>query len=123
MCRSRSVETLDFQHFMCRDDSIGCILFKTKTDQEGRAPKGPRHIYANPFSPETCWVTGLAVYLVCNPTQSSGQLFPGANQKSRFAKILQRILKKENEVCSEYGTHSIRKGVGTFACSGSSGLL
>jgi hypothetical protein len=121
MCRSRSVETLDVRHLTSRDDSIGCILFKTKTDQEGRAPKDPRHIYANPFTPETCWITALAVYLACNPTQSAGPLFPGANQKNRFGKILQRILKKENEAHSEYGTHSVRKGVGTFACSGSTG--
>ena len=121
MCRSKSVETLDIQHFTCRDDSIGCVLFKTKTDQEGRVPKDPRHIYANPFSPDTCWFTALAVYLACNTAQETGRLFPGANQKSRFGKVLQRILNKGSQERSEYGTHSVRKGVATFSCSGSTG--
>lgn len=118
MCRSKSVETIDTTHLVDLDDSIGCILYKTKTDQEARGPRDPRHIYANPFRPSSCWVTALAIYLACNPAQSPGQLFPGSNQKIRFGKALQRALGKLNDT-KMYGTHSIRKGVATFACSGS----
>lgn len=47
MCRSKSVETIQTSHLVGADDSIGIVLHKTKTNQEGSGPKDPRHIYAN----------------------------------------------------------------------------
>jgi len=120
MCRSKSVETVRTSHLASIDDSIGCVLHKTKTNQDGSGPKDPRHIYANPEAPATCWITALAVYLACNPRQTSGALFPGSNQKLRFGKALAEALKGDDDAKS-YGTHSIRKGVASFACSGSTG--
>ncbi|KAF0708114.1 hypothetical protein AaE_013347 [Aphanomyces astaci] len=35
MCRSKSTETVRFDHMSCEDDSIGFTFFKTKTNQEG----------------------------------------------------------------------------------------
>ncbi|RHY45322.1 hypothetical protein DYB30_012729 [Aphanomyces astaci] len=54
---------------------------------------------------------------------SMDKLFPGAAQKDRFGKQLAKLLSHPDPTCgrSEYGTHSIRKGAATFACSGSTG--
>ncbi|KAG2762289.1 hypothetical protein Pcac1_g25945 [Phytophthora cactorum] len=59
MCRLKSVETLHISHLHWADDSVGCVLHKTKTNQEGSGPKDPRHIYANPAQPSCCWVLAL----------------------------------------------------------------
>ncbi|OWY97643.1 LOW QUALITY PROTEIN: hypothetical protein PHMEG_00031781, partial [Phytophthora megakarya] len=118
MCQSKSVETSSTTHLVNADDSIGCILHKTKTNQEGSGPKDPRHLYANPLSPDTCWVTALAIYLACNPRLKPGPLFPGSSQKIRFSKALSATIGKQGEA-KQYGTHSIKKGVASFACGGS----
>ncbi|RLN32267.1 hypothetical protein BBJ28_00015778 [Nothophytophthora sp. Chile5] len=116
VCRSVSVESLSSQHVVSADDAISCIFYKTKTDQEGRSAKTPRHVYANPTSPATCVVTALAIYLACHSALRAGLLFPGSKQKKRFGAALKQII-SVNET-SDYGTHSIRKGAATFACSG-----
>ncbi|ETI55508.1 hypothetical protein F443_01825 [Phytophthora nicotianae P1569] len=46
-----SVQTLQTQHLLAKDDSVGVVLVKTKTNQEGSGPRDPRHLYANPLSP------------------------------------------------------------------------
>ncbi|EGZ13039.1 hypothetical protein PHYSODRAFT_388264, partial [Phytophthora sojae] len=68
------------------------IFVKTKTNQEGSGPRDPRHLYANPLSPSTCWVTALAIYLACHRRLEPGALFPGSNQKLRFSKVLANLL-------------------------------
>lgn len=118
MCRSVSVQTIHTNHLVQRDDSIGILFHKSKTDQEGTAPKDPRHIYANPLNPFVCWFTALAMYFACNPRLDPGTIFPGSNQKMRFCKTLNKFMKDES-FKKLYGTHSIRKGVGTYAASGS----
>ncbi|OWZ09162.1 hypothetical protein PHMEG_00018175 [Phytophthora megakarya] len=121
-------------------------MHKSKTNQEGNGSKDPRHLYANPLSPETCWITALALFLACRtrhlyanplspetcwitalalflacrPTQPPGPLFPGSEQKARFGNILRKII-AELKHQTHYGTLYIRKGVATFACSGSTG--
>ncbi|ETI37477.1 hypothetical protein F443_16532, partial [Phytophthora nicotianae P1569] len=120
MCRSESVQTLCTQHLSGIDDSVGCVMYKSKTNQEGGGPKDPRHLYANPYSPDTCWITALAIYLACRPTQPKGPLFPGSNQKVRFGNTLRQLINVKTGQ-THYGTHSIRKGVATFACSGTTG--
>ncbi|KAE9073512.1 hypothetical protein PF010_g25041 [Phytophthora fragariae] len=120
MCRSESVQTLCTVHLSAHDDSVGCVMYKSKTNQEGKGPKDPRHVYANPQSPTTCWVTALAIYLACRPMQPPGPLFPGSQQKVRFGNTLRHLI-NEKTGQSHYGTHSIRKGVATFACSGTTG--
>ncbi|DAZ98056.1 TPA: hypothetical protein N0F65_001931 [Lagenidium giganteum] len=91
------------------------------TNQEGAGPKDPRHIYAIPFCPNTCWITALAVYLACNPLLQGPTPFPGANQKGRYCKLLSRSMAKNGATSREYGTHSVRKGVTSFAASGNTG--
>ncbi|POM62610.1 LOW QUALITY PROTEIN: hypothetical protein PHPALM_28209 [Phytophthora palmivora] len=114
MCRSESVQTLCTQHLSAHDNSVGCTMHKSKTNQEGSGPKDPRHIYANPLNPITCWVTALAIYIACRP------LFPGSHQKVRFGNTLSHLITQMTGL-NHYGTHSIRKGVATFACSGTTG--
>ncbi|EGZ22321.1 hypothetical protein PHYSODRAFT_490612 [Phytophthora sojae] len=38
MCRSMSVQTLQSQHLVAKDDSVGVIFVKTPTNQEGSGP-------------------------------------------------------------------------------------
>ena len=121
MCRSKSVQTIDLAHLRTEDESIDIVLHKTQSNQDASGPKDPRHLYANPFSPATCWVTTLAVYLACNPMRQPGQLFPGSNQKGRFLRGLGRSHALAVQPVKLYGTHSVRKGTATFACSGSTG--
>lgn len=90
MCRSKSVETIHTSHLQCVTDNVGVVLHKTKTNQEGRGRKDPRHIYANPLIPQVCWITALAVYLACNSSQGPGVLFPVSSQKNRYGKALER---------------------------------
>ena len=120
MSRSQSVEALCTEHFAAHDDSIGCIIYQSKTNQEGKGRKDPRHLYASVLSPVTCWITSLAIYLACRPTQKSGLLFCGAKQKTRYGNVLRQLV-KEIKCGNDYRTHSIRKGVATFACSGTTG--
>ena len=120
MSRSQSVEALCTEHFAAHDDSIGCIIYQSKTNQEGKGRKDPRHLYASVLSPVTCWITSLAIYLACRPTQKTGLLFCGAKQKTRYGNVLRQLV-KEIKCGNDYRTHSIRKGVATFACSGTTG--
>ncbi|OWY92561.1 hypothetical protein PHMEG_00038393 [Phytophthora megakarya] len=77
MCRSVSVETLHISHVHCADDSVGCVLHKTKTNQERSGPKDHRHIYANPVHPSCCWALGLGIYFASNPLLTTRKAFPG----------------------------------------------
>ncbi|ETI30286.1 hypothetical protein L917_05368 [Phytophthora nicotianae] len=84
MCRSMSVQTLQTQHLLAKDDSVGVVFAKAKANQEGSGPRDPRHLYANPLSPSAYWITALAVHIACHPRQEPGAFFPGSNQKLRF---------------------------------------
>ncbi|ETP40941.1 hypothetical protein F442_11803, partial [Phytophthora nicotianae P10297] len=105
MNTSMSVPTLQNQHLLAKDDSVGVVFVKTKTNQEGSGPRRPRQLYANPLSPSTCWITALAVYLACHLRLEPGALFSGSNQKLRFGKVLTGFLKRDGSAKS-YGTHS-----------------
>ncbi|KAK1938813.1 hypothetical protein P3T76_008888 [Phytophthora citrophthora] len=104
MCRSKSVETLHISHLECADDSVRCVLHKTKTNQEESGPKDPRHIYANLAQPACCWVLTLGLYLSANPTLASGKLFPRRNNGAK----------------SVWNAFNL-EGVATYASSGSTG--
>ncbi|OWY97843.1 LOW QUALITY PROTEIN: hypothetical protein PHMEG_00031525 [Phytophthora megakarya] len=54
MCRSVSVQTFQTQHLVTKDDSVGAVCFKMKTNQGGSGPRDPRHLYATLISPSTC---------------------------------------------------------------------
>ncbi|KAH9158466.1 hypothetical protein LEN26_002958 [Aphanomyces euteiches] len=110
MCRSISTQQVQFEHISFQEDSISVVYIVSKTDQAGEKQRDPRHIYANSFDPSTCVFLAFGLYFACHPQLSPGDLFP---QRDRFGKILSRLLNS-----NDFGTHSIRKGVATFACSG-----
>jgi hypothetical protein len=110
------------------------ILYgKTKTDQAGENSREARSVYANPFNPSICPIVALALYLMDNSdlrtsADNDHGLFPGGHQASRFSKHMKEILSSDSGTqllnqlglnLDDIGTHSIRKGVGTYACSGS----
>ncbi|ETV90409.1 hypothetical protein H310_14812 [Aphanomyces invadans] len=51
MARSKSTETIQLGQLSYEEDAIGVTFFKSKTDQDGRKRRDPRHIYANPLQP------------------------------------------------------------------------
>ena len=69
-----SVETLHTSHIIHADDSITCVLHKN--EPRGTRTKNPRHVYVNPFCPSRCWITALAINMVCNPRHRQGPFFP-----------------------------------------------
>ncbi|KAH9117534.1 hypothetical protein LEN26_012614 [Aphanomyces euteiches] len=103
-------------------------FLKEKQSKKGTTIRDPRHCYANPLNPAVCLFVALGIYLACNPQIANGSLFPGSKQ--RFSKSLSKLAgenhltnnQSENKTAKkDIGTHSIRKGVATYACSGSTG--
>jgi hypothetical protein len=129
-CRSNNTAHLkmaDINWSLCFDSF--CVFFShSKTDQTGTESRYPRHIYANPVSPEVCPLLSLAMYFSTNfNTTEVGDctmLFPGKGQETRFAKMLFAVLLDHvDEVRAlgfelhHIGTHSIRKGAASFLSS------
>lgn len=143
MCRSVNVEELHYCHISVFMDSFKIIFHKTKSNQSGDGPANEKHIFANPYRPESCCVLALAVYelsksIVINTSTNNNnnnneiddnidrKLFHGSNQKSRFSEILHTVLDDmltENPTINlgcgidDISTHSIRKSVITYAHS------
>ncbi|OWZ12160.1 LOW QUALITY PROTEIN: hypothetical protein PHMEG_00014719 [Phytophthora megakarya] len=42
-----SVQTIQTQHLLSKDDRIVFLFYKTITNQDGSGPREPRHLYAN----------------------------------------------------------------------------
>eukprot|EP00957_Ditylum_brightwellii_P142621 10866463-Ditylum_brightwellii.AAC.1 len=109
--------------------NLMCCSDSTKNVKEGTRKRVPRHVYTNAFNYPLCPIGALSLYLSIFPgvlNDSSGKLFPGADQGDQFLKGYESLLTKyENEVhhhgyeLYELGTHSIHKGVTTYASSGS----
>ncbi|OWZ04406.1 hypothetical protein PHMEG_00023699, partial [Phytophthora megakarya] len=106
-CRSQYVESINSGHLSNEDDSIDVVFHKSKSNQVGTEPKDPRHYCAGR-------VLGLL------PTTRTRAFFSGALQRNRFRKAFGRGLGKQDSK-HDYGTHSVRKGVATYACNGSTG--
>ncbi|KAH9081282.1 hypothetical protein LEN26_021403 [Aphanomyces euteiches] len=115
MSRSKSTETIRFEHISCENDSI-VVCHKTKTSQEGTKNKDPRHCYSNPFNPQVCLFLALGIYLACNSHIERKQLFPGSKQKTWGL-----VDVADNKAPKDIGTHSICKEAATFVSSGSTG--
>ncbi|RLN82097.1 hypothetical protein BBJ28_00019028 [Nothophytophthora sp. Chile5] len=112
MGRASDVANMHVKQMRAKGDSVEVSLTKTKSRQNGG--QTPRHLFANPTAPSMCWITALGVYLACHPSQGEALLFPGAEEIQRFRGALAEHCER-----ASFGTHSIRKGVATFACSGS----
>ena len=127
MCRGVNT-CVCLKHLLWRADAFGISFSHVKNDQAGSRNWHPRHIYTNPDHYPVCCVTAVTEYLLCYPQlfiDGNGMLFPGPRQEERFGAILQRVLikhKEELRACGyeqgDIGVHSIRKGAGTFASSG-----
>lgn len=128
MCRACNTETIHYSHMAWQGDALGIYFAHMKNDQEGSRPKDPRHIYANPKLPEICPLLSLGIYFLSFDFDDGGKLFSGDSQKTRFSKLLPRVLASEElaavlasagKVKADFGTHSIRKGGATYCTSGS----
>lgn len=130
MSRSDSVETIMLSHIDWVGDALTIEEQGQKADQTGE-DKYPKHIYANPLNPSICPILALAV-LVFSSCSSldfrNHQLFNGTDSKNRFSRHLQSTMSKCSAserlqlgaYISELGTHSLRKGSGTY-CLGQCG--
>jgi hypothetical protein len=127
MCRGVN-SCVCLKHLLWKNDSFGLSFSHVKNDQDGSRNFHPRHIYANPDNYLVCCVTAIFEYLLCYPglfQDEHAMLFPGPRQEERFSLNLTNILVKHEEelrnlgyVPSDIGVHSIRKGAGTYASSG-----
>ncbi|MGH7973926.1 MAG: hypothetical protein ACREBR_00270, partial [bacterium] len=89
-CRAASTVTIQLKLISWREDAL-CIYFvHTKNDQTGEHQKDPRHVYANPLDPVISPILSIGLYLACFRVilHDGGPLFPGCDQKGRFAKLL-----------------------------------
>ncbi|KAH9139324.1 hypothetical protein AeRB84_016405 [Aphanomyces euteiches] len=126
MCRSQSTETVRFGHISSEEDAIGFTIFKSKTKQEGETNKDPKHCYSNPLKPSVCLFVALGIYLACNSQITSNSLFLDHDKRIDLARAWAICSTENGDDTSksgkkEIGTHSIRKGVATYACSGTTG--
>jgi hypothetical protein len=127
MCRGVN-SCVCLKHLLWKNDSFGLSFSHVKNDQDGSRNFHPRHIYANPDNYLVCCVTAVFEYLLCYPGLFKDQhsmLFPGPCQESRFSDNLSRVLNKHKDELrdlgynpGDVGVHSIRKGAGTYASSG-----
>jgi hypothetical protein len=131
MSRTNNISKIKVSHLSWKDDALGIYFAIEKGDQTGDAlPKDARNLYANSSHPQICPILALALYFAFDRDfdGDDGSLFPGGFQNARFGKIMKRILCSNDglRICSSYGynpddfgSHSLRKGAGTFATSGS----
>lgn len=137
MARCNNVGSISLKHLHWAGDCLGVHFANMKNDQLGeKLACEVKHLYANRFSPETCVVTSLGVYLSCGIQARSVQLFPGDSQNDRMNSILYAVFSGEVSTCSgtdavvgalaslgkcakDFATHSLRKGAATFVTAGS----
>ena len=121
MARCVSVSDIMFDHVGWSGDAMTVVFPKHKGDQEGEHCL-PKHVYANPKSPEICPILAFAVY-----TWSIGFRREGAKRlvfvkaEDRFSNWLRKLLGDNAAdllmigiVIADIGTHSFRKGVASF---------
>ncbi|KAH9095362.1 hypothetical protein LEN26_017811 [Aphanomyces euteiches] len=83
MCWAGNGETIHFAHMAWHEDALAIQFGHMKNDQEGERPKDPRHVYANPKSPDVCPILTLGVYFAVLGFSDTGRLFPGSKQYDR----------------------------------------
>jgi hypothetical protein len=126
MSRSDSISTLMEEHFDWEGDAMLVQEQGHKADQSGKE-KYWKHIYANPVDPIICPILALAVHIfsiAAHSTHVNHKIFDGTNNKDRFGRNLAAVLSKFSEEemhnmgsdakQSDFGTHSARKGAGSF---------
>ena len=132
ICRAQNVVTVRLGHIEWQEDSLCFFFAHAKNDQGAEKPRDPRHVFANPLMPEICPILALALYFLINPFPTvpslNEKLFSGSRQYDRFRKVFKELLQKEvvqDEMerrgidANLLGSHSVRKGAGTYVTSGS----
>ena len=120
IARSISVGSLMLEHFDWKDDCLNIKVAKSKSDQTGEGLSNIKHVFANPENPAVCPILSLAVYIWCtqqNPRVAS-KLYIGKNSES--LKDIIAIVPDVDALGAELediGTHSNRKGSGTYVLS------
>jgi hypothetical protein len=128
MTRSQNTQSISLTHIDWADDCLLVNICQAKNDQEGVNAERPKHIYANPITPEICPVLSLGIFFsLVGVTPNQSKLFEGKNQSDRFRQFLIRFCDLP-EVCQalqrdafdkhKLGTHSLRKGSATYCASG-----
>lgn len=128
MCRANNASSIAYKHLEWHNDALRIYFVHSKTDQEGKKVRHPRHCYANPFDHRQCLVTALAIYwLLFPPDASQAFLFPGSRQYDRYRVILTRLLDQTETKAAlaakglqpnDIGSHSGRKSSASFITSG-----
>lgn len=128
MCRSSNTKMISFSHLGAVDDCLTVYFRKQKNDQDGSRSKHPRHVYANPISPEVCPILAIALWLLCfPPAEGQADLFEGTSQDSRFNEVFRKVLnsdavrtelEKRGFTAASFGSHSLRKGASSFVSAG-----
>ena len=129
MARTINVDGIGFRHITKGTDSIKVKYFGTKADQEGKNCTH-KNIYANPFNPKVCFVTGMGVYFALNAsvlaTRYTFFLSIGAKEgtaSSNFCRFLGDVIQKNKVIVETHlrldhaNAHGIRKGSGTHSTS------
>jgi hypothetical protein len=121
MCRASNCVGVCLEHIEWQNDALSIWFSHSKCDQSGKRERDPRHVYANPITPEICPILSLGIYLLSFPaTKQRNLLFPGGSQYDRFSNRLSIHASKLGlEEIMDVGTHSIRKGSATYVSSGS----
>ena len=95
-----------------------------KTDMEGGDSAQLRHLFSNPYCLPICVTMAVGKYLSTFLPKENGMLFDG-NSYNRFQKYLKGLVTKYHVGVErlginpkDIGVHSIRKGVATYCCGG-----
>ena len=132
MKRAENVVHAKISEIEWRDDCLVFRFAKSKGHQRGEEHLGPWHVYANPENPHLCLLLAFSQYALCNPHILKGggvPLFQGTNSKTVYARYMARfnnVVTKElvrdlralGYEPGDLASHSTRKGVGTWVCSG-----
>jgi hypothetical protein len=127
MSRSDSVQNLMLEHLSWSEDALIVEEQGHKGDQTGSERYG-KHVYANPDNPSICPILAYSVNVFCERNRQgpgSHQLYFGTDTKGRFnhnlGKLVQSFTQSEALILgcnvADIGTHSCRKGSGTY-CTG-----
>ncbi|CAM9390413.1 unnamed protein product, partial [Ectocarpus fasciculatus] len=126
MTRNDSVDSLMLSHMEFSEDALLVEEQCHKGDQVGEN-KFQKHVYSNPLNPSVCPILSLAVMIFGfeNSVRGDQKLFTGSDSKGRFGRNMRETVLNlsDAEVVSlgcdrgDIGTHSCRKGAGTF-CMG-----
>ena len=126
MCRCDSTCELRISHLSAAGDSI-VADFKMSKVKNGATSvsEEPKHCFANPWNPAVCPFISLGLWFLLydKPHNLESKVFPGTNQKSKFANQLKGIidtaegreqLSQAGMSPTDFGCHGLRKGSSTF---------